>query len=93
MPKSCLPEWTADMHATAGSSTTVANGVVYAPTFNKLFGFHAAGAGCPGSPGVCQPLWVSTQFNTGLVDPIVVGGTIFVYSQDGTMHALRLPAT
>ena len=92
-PKTCLPEWTADMHATAGWSPTVANGVVYAPTFNKLFAFDATGTGCPGSPGVCQPLWVSPQFNAGLVDPIVVNGTVFVYSQDASVHALRLPGT
>ena len=92
-PRTCIPKWTADLHATAGWSPTVANGVVYAPTFNKLVAFDATGTGCPGSPGVCQPLWVSPQFNAGLVDPIVANGTVFVYSQDGTVHALRLPAT
>ncbi len=91
-PKTCVPKWTADMHATAGWSPTVANGVVYAPTFNKLLAFEATGARCPGTPGVCQPLLVSPSFNAGLVDPIVVNGTVFVYSQDGTIHALRLPA-
>ena len=43
-PKTCVPEWTADMHATAGWSPTVAHGMVYAPTFNKLFAFDATGA-------------------------------------------------
>lgn len=92
-PKVCTPKWTSDMHLTGGWQPTVANGVVYAPTFNKLFAFDATGTGCSGSPAVCQPLWVSPQYNAGLVDPIVVNGTVFVYCQDRTVHALRLPAT
>ena len=69
----------------------VANGVIYVPTFNKLLAFDATGTGCPGTPGVCQPLFVSPQFAGGLVDPVVVNGTVYVYSQNGALHALRLP--
>jgi hypothetical protein len=84
--------WTADLHATAGWSPSVANDVVYAPTFNRLEAFDVSGTGCPGTPGVCQPLLVTPQFGAGLLDPVVANATVFVYSQDGVIHALRLPA-
>lgn len=94
-PKTCAPLWTTAATGNASfSSPAVAGGVVYVGSLDRrLYGFDAAGLiGCSGTPKTCAPLWRSGQ-TAHLIDssPAVVGGTVYVLSNDGTLHAYSGP--
>ena len=94
-PKTCAPLWTGAHLYSGFTSPAVANGVVYFGNGLELLAFDAAGnTGCSGIPKSCAPLWVSPNISgIGMLDPIIVNGTVFVRSYVGSngLYAFRLP--
>jgi outer membrane protein assembly factor BamB len=89
----CLPLWTAGTGGVIYSSPVVADGVVYVGSEDhKLYAFDAAGVtGCSGVPKTCTPIWVSVATG-GVMDssPTVVGGVVYVGSNDGKLYAFAV---
>jgi hypothetical protein len=89
---SCAPLWTAPISSPNGggfiygeSSPAVANGLVYAHSFDTAFAFPTS---CATSGPSCQPLWVKTISETGggsgvLGGPVVADGMLFATGAEG----------
>jgi outer membrane protein assembly factor BamB len=94
----CAPLWTSAIGGpsydiSAGSSPTVANGVVYVGSADdNLYAFDAAGTkGCSGTPKTCAPLWTATTGGEVESSPAVANGMVYVGSGDHKLHAYGLP--
>jgi outer membrane protein assembly factor BamB len=87
----CRPLWTAQVGVSVfGSSSAVANGVAYIPSFNesdgsssKLYAFNAAGCGAP----VCQPLWTAPAGDFVQSSPAIANGFVYLGSGDDLLYA------
>lgn len=93
--RTCLPMWTADIHANTVNSPALANGMVFADGFTlgpsgsgALYVFDATGSqGCGGSPKTCAPLWIGDLACCEISAPVVVGNTVYVTASDGELAA------
>jgi outer membrane protein assembly factor BamB len=89
-PTTCTPLWTATTGGPVGSSPAVVGGVVYVGSNDgKLYAFDAAGGAttCTGTPKVCTPLWTAATADAVFSSPAVVGGVVYVGSNDGKLYA------
>ena len=96
-PTVCEPLWRGTTGGLQYSSPAVAGGLVFIGSFDTrtLYAFDAAGAlGCSGSPKLCSPLWSAYTGATIRSSPAVAGGSVFIGTMDGKLHAYSLaPAT
>jgi outer membrane protein assembly factor BamB len=90
--------WTAATDNTIWFSPSVAGGVVYVNTEDKLYAFSAAGTtGCSGTAKTCKPLW--TAAITGDVQsaaPTVANGVVYVaanYTNKNKLYAFSAAGT
>jgi len=95
-PTTCSPLWTATITAfPIDSSPTVENGVVYVGSSNQeVQAYDASGTiNCSGTPKVCTPLWHTPSQSGGTIydSPIVVNGTLYYGSGNGSVYAFGLP--
>jgi outer membrane protein assembly factor BamB len=104
--KTCPPLWigTAGTGSSADtSSPTVAGGVVYVGAGHNLYAFTAGSKpsstchlmGTPAIP-TCPPLWTAVTGWYITASPVVVGGALYVSSEDGYVYAFtagRNPST
>jgi len=83
-PKVCAPLWNATLTTAYDTYTytpTVAGGIVYVVSGDRLYAFDAAGvAGCSGVPKVCAPRWtgpVTASIGAEYSSPVVAGGMVY----------------
>ncbi|WIG60132.1 MAG: hypothetical protein OJF49_002880 [Ktedonobacterales bacterium] len=90
----CSPLWSASLDGKVAAAPAVADGIVYVSVDNDtaargtVYAFPAAGCGS----STCTPLWKWTTYNDAFEDaPIVVNGTVYIPTYDGTLYAFHLP--
>src|SRR5439155_14154109 len=87
----CAPLWTGATGDFIISSPAVAGGVVYVGSRDdNLYAFDAAGTTrCSGGPPTktCTPLWTAATGDWVDSSPAVVGGTVYVGSDDHKLYA------
>jgi outer membrane protein assembly factor BamB len=83
----CSPVWTGHVTHSVVGSFAIANGLVYAPTFDGYLRVFRTG-GC--GHAICSPL-KSVHVGAGgnLDNPIVVNGTVYAGTADGHLVAFR----
>jgi outer membrane protein assembly factor BamB len=83
-PKTCLPLWRGASRDYVFSSPAIANGLVYAASYDGyLRAYDAAGStNCSGTPKICKRLWKADNGNTNS-SPAVANGVIYLGGHDG----------
>jgi outer membrane protein assembly factor BamB len=90
--RTCTPLWTGVTDGSVNTSPAISGGVIYVgagPNDTKLYAFQeaASNANCSGSPRTCTPLWTAETGDRVESSPTVVGGTVYVGSNDGKLYA------
>jgi outer membrane protein assembly factor BamB len=88
-PRTCTALWTSATK-TVISSPAVANGVLYAGTFDGLEAYDAAGVtNCSGvSPKRCSPLWTGPASGLPIAfSPAVANGLVYAGAEDAKLYA------